>query len=207
MTRSSIEIILGPMFSGKTTEELRRVERVQLAGKEVLVMKPEIDTRYGTTIVTDRNKNMEVKAVMIPTELDEEAISYILSIAEDFEVVAVDEVQFFSKGIVTLCRTLRDKGKRVILCGLDMDYRAEPFGFVGDLMAIANQVTKLQAVCIKCGGDAFYTQRLLDGEPAPEGELVEIGDKGKTTQSKFTYDARCQGCYVHPSKVELKETV
>lgn len=199
-----IETIVGSMSSGKTTELGRRLTRHQIAKKRVVVFKPAIDDRYGSEVVKDRNGAFQFPAVNIPQEITEEDVKGLLSFSEDYDVVGIDEVQFFNENIIRLARSLRDSGKTVLLCGLDMDYRGEPFGFIGSLMAISCDAVKFQAVCTICGVDAVFTQKLINGNPAGEGTVVQIGDvKGITKESdSLSYEARCQKCYVPPYRIE-----
>lgn len=201
--RAKVEIIVGSMSSGKTSELARRLERHVIAKRRVIVFKPQIDDRYGEDVMTDRNRFYTFPARNLPVSLKEENVQEVLDISQEYDVVSFDEVQFFDEGIVRLVQRLRKKGKIVLLCGLDMDYRGEPFGFVGQLMSVACHVSKLHAVCKKCGNDAVVTQRLIGESPAPEGELVQVGDVTEAGEMKqaYTYEARCWTCYVHPSKV------
>lgn len=201
-----IETMVGSMSSGKTTELGRRLTRHRIAKKKVVVFKPTIDDRYGSEVVRDRNGAFQFPAINIPQELTESDISSVLTISQGYQVVGIDEVQFFNHNIVRLVRMLRNKGKTVLLCGLDMDYRGEPFGHIGSLMAISCDAVKFQAVCTVCGVDAVYTQKLLNGDPAGGGDVVEIGDvKGmvKSTDS-LSYEARCQRCFVPPYSIVTK---
>lgn len=199
-----IEVIVGSMSSGKTTELGRRLNRHQIAKKTVVVFKPVIDDRYGSEVVKDRNGAFSFKAINIPQELNEKETEGILSLSEPYDVVGIDEVQFFNQHILNLVRTLREQGKTVLLCGLDMDFRGEPFGHVGSLMAISCDTLKLQAVCTSCGVDAVFTQKLINGNPASDGNIVEIGDVTSMVDSNasMTYEARCPKCFVPPYLVE-----
>jgi len=179
-----IEVICGSMFSGKTEELIRRVRRAQIARQKVQVFKPALDTRYHQTAIAShsgvREEAMAVRdSAELRARLDPEAT-----------VIAIDEVQFFDEGIVPLCSELADAGKRVICAGLDMDFRGEPFGPVPALLAIAEQVDKLQAICAVCGGPASRSQRLINGEPAYEDDPVVL------VGADEVYQARCRGCHV-----------
>lgn len=147
-----IEVICGGMFSGKTEELLRRVRRAQIAGQHVRLFKPDIDTRYHASAIVSHDQTL-LDAIPVPNS---DAI-YLLS--AEAQVVAVDEAQFLDEGIVAVVNKLADEGKRVILAGLDMDYRGRPFGPMPYLMAIAEFVTKLHAVCVRTGGLAHYSYR------------------------------------------------
>jgi thymidine kinase len=181
-----IEVITGCMFSGKTDELIRRLERSKIAGEEVEVFKPVIDDRYGDDVIGSHN-GKEWKAKVVDTE--EESIDPILDIAEDADVVGFDEANFFSEELIQICEKLASKGCRVIVCGLDQTYRGEPFRPVPGLTARADYVKKLQAICNKCGQPATKTQRLIDGEPAHVDEpTVVVGADER-------YEARCRNCH------------
>jgi thymidine kinase len=179
--KGKIEVITGPMFAGKTTELLRRLERYSLAGKNVVVCKPVIDTRTGEYVTTASNRaQIKYPVFKIPVRPAKHLIPYA-------DTIAFDEAQFFGETIVPLCCTCRREGKTVIISGLDMDHLGMPFGYMGQLMAISDTVTKLTAVC-KCGREAIFTQRLSDGRPVHDEEIVKIGDKD-------IYEPRCSQCY------------
>ncbi len=171
-----IEVICGPMFSGKTEELIRRVRRAQIAGQRVLICKPKRDTRYSESeVVSHDRKAVESIAVEDARE--------ILKHSEPVQVVAIDEVQFFDYEIVEVCRHLALKGKRVIVAGLDMDYRARPFGPVPYLLAVAEYITKLHAICKHCGALATHSYRLTD-----EREDIVLGAEER-------YEPRCRICF------------
>jgi len=172
-----IEVITGSMFSGKTEELIRRVRRTQYAQQKCQVFKPEIDDRYETEYIVSHNQ-MKASSVRV------NSVHEIRSLVElDTEVVAIDEVQFFGDEIVELCQELADSGKRVIIAGLDQDYRGLPFGPMPTLMAIAEYVTKNLAICVKCGNPANRTQRLHGGT-----DTVLVG-------ADEIYEARCRNCH------------
>ncbi|MBS3784399.1 MAG: thymidine kinase [Anaerolineae bacterium] len=178
-----IEVICGSMFSGKTEELIRRLRRARIAKQKVQVFKPALDTRYADREVTSHN-GLQTEAIPVENTAQVRRL-----IAPDTTVVAIDEAQFFDHDIVELCSTLADEGLRVIVAGLDMDFRGEPFGPVPDLMARAEQVDKLQAICVKCGGPASRTQRLIEGDPAAyEDPVILVG-------ASEVYEARCRGCH------------
>ncbi|MDT7942623.1 MAG: thymidine kinase [Bacteroidota bacterium] len=160
-----IEVITGGMFSGKTEELLRRVRRVQLAGQTVRLFKPDIDTRYHPTAIVSHDQT-RLEALPVPNSQS----LYLLS--SDAQVVAIDEAQFFDMGIVEVADRLADEGKRVIIAGLDMDYRGRPFGPMPYLMAIAEFVTKLHAICVYTGELAHYSHR-----KEPSEEQIRLGHK------------------------------
>jgi len=175
------------MFSGKTEELIRRVRRAQIARQKVQVFKPAIDTRYVKWEVASHN-GMQLEAMPV------ENMAQLRALLEpDTTVIAIDEGQFFDEGLVDLCEGLADQGMRVIIAGLDMDFRGEPFGPMPMLMARAEQVDKVQAICVVCGGPASRTQRLIDGHPAAyDDPIILVG-------ASEVYEARCRGCHVVPN--------
>ncbi|MBU2658953.1 thymidine kinase [Bacillus cabrialesii] len=183
-----LELICGSMFSGKSEELIRRVKRATYAKQEVRVFKPVIDNRYSEDAVVSHNgTSMTSYAISSAADIWDH-------ISESTDVIAVDEVQFFDKGIVGVLSSLADKGYRVIAAGLDMDFRGEPFGVVPDIMAIAESVTKLQAVCSVCGSPASRTQRLIDGKPASyDDPVIMVG-------ASESYEARCRHHHEVPGK-------
>ena len=160
-----IEVITGSMFSGKTEELIRRLKRAQFAKQKVEIFKPKIDTRYHEENIVSHDKNeIHSTAVASPQE--------ILLLSEDVEVVGIDEAQFFSDEIVEVCNTLANRGVRVVVAGLDMDFMGKPFGPMPYLMAVAEYVTKVHAVCTRTGNLAHYSYRLTDDD-----KLVLLGEK------------------------------
>lgn len=188
-TRGKIELICGSMFSGKTEELIRRMRRAVIAKQKVQVFKPAIDTRYQIENITSHN-GLHFEALPV-----NEAQDIFNSLESDTTVVAFDEVQFFDPAIVDVCESLAEQGKRVICAGLDMDFRGVPFGLMPELMARAEQVDKLHAICVKCGEEASRTQRLIEGEPAAiDDPVVLVG-------AAEVYEARCRQCHqVKPSR-------
>lgn len=183
-----IEVVCGSMFSGKTEELIRRVKRATIARQKVQVFKPIIDTRYNVEKVSSHN-GMQFDAQPVPRAADILAL-----VAEDTEVVAVDEVQFFDWEISDVCAELARRGKRVIAAGLDTDFRGEPFGPMPLLMAEAELVEKLQAICVQCGATASRTQRLINGRPAKyDDPVIMVG-------AAEVYEARCRACHEVPGK-------
>jgi thymidine kinase len=172
-----IEIVVGSMFSGKTEELIRRLRRAQLAQQTVQVFKPRLDARYATAAIASHNQTV------FPSTTIDRAEDILRGLRPDAQVIGVDEVQFLDSDIIQVVSALADRGLRVILAGLDMDWRGEPFGCVPDLMAIAEEVTKLRAVCVCCGQPALRTQRL---RPSPTTILVGAGE---------IYEARCRSCF------------
>ncbi|APH03366.1 thymidine kinase [Bacillus weihaiensis] len=175
-----LEVICGSMFSGKSEELIRRVRRSQFAKQEVKVFKPAIDNRYSEEEVVSHNGTAIIcKPVASSTDI----LEYI---SEKTDVIAVDEVQFFDEKIVDILSLLANQGYRVIAAGLDQDFRGEPFSVVPKLMAIAESVTKLQAVCSVCGSPASRTQRLINGKPASyDDPIILVG-------ASESYEPRCR---------------
>ena len=189
----SVEVITGVMFSGKSEELLRRVRRALIARKNVQVFKSHLDDRYGGLQLISSHDGREIEA---------EPVSTSVEVAErtrpDTEVVAVDEVQFLDDGIISLVNDLADRGCRVIVSGTDMDFRGLPFGPIGPLLATAELIDKLHAICVVCGDLATRNQRLIDGKPAPaEGPTIQVG-------GAQSYEARCRRCHVVPSEVDAQ---
>ena len=192
MANRQLEIITGCMFSGKTDELIRRLERVRIAGRSILLFKPTIDDRYAEKAVVTHYGREFAAHQLSPGE---ESLEALVGIVGDdalaaANVVAFDEGNFFSEQLTELCQTLVSMGKRVIVAGLDLTFSEVPFGPMGPLMSLADRVDKLQAVCVKCGGVATRSQRLIDGQPAPtDGPVIQVGGVG-------SYEARCRNCYV-----------
>jgi thymidine kinase len=183
-----IELICGSMFSGKTEELIRRVRRAKIARQMVQVFKPAMDTRYTMESVTSHN-GLGVDAVPVQSTAEIEK-----QIRPETTVVAIDEVQFFGWEVTELCQKLADRGVRVIAAGLDMDFRGEPFGPMPVLMAQAESVEKLQAICVVCGNPASRTQRLINGQPAAyDDPIILVGGSD-------SYEARCRKCHQVPRK-------
>ena len=165
-----IEVISGCMFAGKTEELIRRINVLSYAKKNIIVFKPKIDNRYSDSEIVSHS------GAKVPCLVVEKAQGILKKIEADTEVVAIDEVQFFDKDIVEVCEYLADKGIRVMVAGLDKDFRGESFGVMPELLTRAEFVTKLTAVCAKCGAPATRTQRLVNGKPAGfEDPIVMVG--------------------------------
>lgn len=184
-----VEVICGSMFSGKSEELIRRVRRTQFAKQKVVVFKPKIDNRYSKEAVVSHNGTT---IVANPISHSSEIFQ---NIDAEVDVIAIDEVQFFDENIVAVIQQLADSGYRVITAGLDQDFRGEPFGQMPALMAIAEQITKLQAVCSVCGSPASRTQRLINGKPASYHDPVILVGAAEA------YEARCR----HHHEVPLTE--
>ena len=176
LRRGSIEVVCGSMFSGKTEELIRRMKRAKFAKLRVEIFKPTIDVRYSEADVVSHDRN-----VIQSTPVD--SSQNILLLADDIDVVGVDEAQFFDMGIVEVCQQLANRGIRVIVAGLDMDYRGVPFGPIPALMAIADDVYKTHAICVHCGDLAYVSHRLVQSE-----KRVLLGE----TES---YEPLCRVCY------------
>jgi thymidine kinase len=177
-----VEVICGPMFSGKSEEMIRRLRRAEIAGQRVVIFKPVIDDRYDAADVVS-HAGARMRAVPVTS------VAEVASRAGGFEVVGIDEIQFFEESIVETALELAERGTRVVAAGLDQDFRRLPFGPMPVLLSHAEFVDKLQAVCHRCGGPATTTQRLVDGRPAPySGETVVVG-------AAEQYEARCRGCH------------
>lgn len=181
-----LEVICGSMFSGKSEELIRRIKRVMIAKKSVAVFKPAIDNRYDqNSVFSHDGRSIEAHVV---DHLTPQAIAQVCQ-GEDPDVVAFDEAQFFGPEIVGIVDHLVQAGKRVIVAGLDMDFARRPFGSMPVLMAMADEVTKLKAICAVCGEPATFNQRLIDGRPASQRDpVIVIGGKD-------TYEARCRKCH------------
>jgi thymidine kinase len=188
-----IEVVCGSMFSGKTEELIRRARRAEIARQEVQVFKPALDDRYeGEKLASHDGVSLDAVSV-------EDARQILALLGPDTHVVIVDEAQFFDRSIVDVCGSLADAGKRIIVAGLDTDFRGEPFGPVPLLMAEAEVVDKLQAICVVCGAPATRTQRLIDGRPASyEDPIVMVG-------ASEVYEARCRNCHEVPGKPKRLE--
>jgi thymidine kinase len=184
-----IELVCGSMFSGKTEELLRRIRRAEIARKKVQLFKPTIDNRYGVVRVASHDGIAREDAVVVCNAED-----ILRRLEVDTEVVAVDEVQFFDETIADVCDHLADRGLRVIAAGLDQDFRGEPFGPMPLLLARAERVDKLHAICVACGASASRTQRLIDGRPARyDDPVILVG-------GSESYEARCRNCHEVPGK-------
>ena len=178
-----IEVICGCMFAGKTEELIRRINVLSYARKNILVFKPKIDDRYSTTEIAS-HAGSKVPCIVIS-----EAKEILDHVNYDTDVVAIDEVQFFDEDVVDICEYLADSGLRVMVAGLDKDFRGEPFGVLPDFLTRAEFVTKLTAVCAKCGAPATRTQRIINGKPASFNDpIVLVG-------AKEAYEPRCRHCH------------
>ena len=178
-----IEVICGSMFSGKTEELIRRLRRARFASQKVEIFKPRIDTRYSVSEVVSHDANS-----IMSTPVD--SSQTILLLTADVDVVGIDEAQFFDPGIVEVCNVLANQGIRVIVAGLDMDFKGKPFGPMPQLMAVAEYVSKVHAICMVCGNLANHSHRLSEEE-----KLVVLGEKND-------YEPLCRACY--NNKIQMK---
>lgn len=171
-----IEVVCGSMFSGKTEELIRRMRRAKFARQKVEIFKPAMDTRYSEDDVVSHDRH-SIKSTPI------ESSAEILQLSSDIDVVGIDEAQFLDNGIVDVCNTLANRGVRVIVAGLDMDYKGVPFGPIPALCAIADEVSKVHAICVKCGALAYVSHRIVDND-----RRVLLGETGE-------YEPLCRDCY------------
>lgn len=179
-----IEVICGPMFAGKTEELIRRVIRMDYAKKNYIIFKPTIDNRYSESEVVSHNKR-KVNAICVTSSAEIDKF-----LTDEHEAVIIDEVQFFDEAIVEKAHELAEKGLRVIVGGLDCDFRGVPFNNVAQLLARAEKVTKLTAICVCCGDEATKTQRIINGMPAKyDDPIILVGEKE-------SYESRCRKCHV-----------
>lgn len=180
-----LEVITGCMFAGKTEELIRRINVFKFAKKEVVVFKPKIDNRYSENLIVS-HAGSSVKSVLVQKSTE---ILEFMKQHPEYEIIAIDEVQFFDEDIVLVINDLADAGKRVMVAGLDMNFRGEPFGVMPILMTQAEFVTKLTAVCTQCGSPGTRTQRLVNGKPAKyDDPLILVG-------ASESYEARCRHCH------------
>jgi thymidine kinase len=175
--RGSVEVIAGSMFSGKTEELIRRLRRAKFAGLRVEIFKPSIDIRYSETKVVSHNENSIMSTPV-------ENAASILLLASGVEVVGIDEAQFFDDSLIEVCTKLSDSGTRVIVAGLDMDFSGKPFGPMPALMAVAEYVSKVHAICVRCGNLANYSHRKTNDD-----KVVMLGEKD-------IYEPLCRSCYI-----------
>jgi thymidine kinase len=177
--RGCVEVVCGSMFSGKTEELIRRLRRAKIAKMRVEIFKPGIDTRYHAEKVVSHDAN-EIHSTPVSTSAE------ILLLAKDVDVVGVDEAQFFDMGLVDVCRQLANSGVRVVVAGLDMDFKGNPFGPIPALLATAEYVTKVHAICMRCGNLANHSHRISGSE-----DLVHIGEMD-------AYEPLCRVCFYNP---------
>ena len=181
MRRGRVEVVCGSMFSGKTEELIRRLRRAQFAKQRVEIFKPAIDVRYSEEEVVSHEGNS-----ILSTPVDSSAS--ILLMGQESDVVGIDEAQFFDEHIVEVCNKLAARGIRVIVAGLDLDFKGQPFGPMPQLLAIADEVTKVHAICVRCGALAYVSHRIVAGE-----KQVLLGEK-------MEYEPLCRECYAQALK-------
>lgn len=182
-TKGTLEVICGSMFCGKSEELIRRLKRANIARKHVVAFKPSIDNRSSMEYVTSHDGS-KIRAIPV-----QDARFILELITDDIDVIGIDEVQFFSHDIIMSICSLIDQGKRVIVAGLDLDFKRVPFGPMPTLLALADSITKLKAICITCGKDAHFSQRLVNGRPANHDDpIIQVG-------GQETYQARCRSCH------------
>ena len=177
-----IEVICGSMFSGKTEELIRRLKRAKFSKQKVEIFKPAVDVRYDAENIVSHDENLIYSTPV-------QSSSQILLLANDVDVVGIDEAQFFDLEIVNVCNELANRGVRVIVAGLDMDYLGKPFGPIPALLATAEYVTKVHAICMNCGSLAMYSHRMIKGD-----SLVMLGEKE-------SYEPLCRSCYNKAKKI------
>ncbi|MBA2306821.1 thymidine kinase [Candidatus Dependentiae bacterium] len=181
--KGTLEVICGSMFSGKSEELIRRARRSEIAHTKTIIFKHKVDDRMSVEYVHSHNGD-RIKAIAL-----DDAWDINLFITDEIKTLAIDEAQFFSSEIVQVILELLDKGKRIIAAGLDLDFRGQPFGSMPLLMALADSVTKLNAICVMCGNSAHFSQRLINGKAANfDDPLILIG-------MQDYYEARCRDCY------------
>ena len=181
-----IEVVCGSMFSGKTEELIRRMKRAKFAKQKVEIFKPSIDTRYSDEDVVSHDQN-SIHSTPI------ESSGSLLLLASDIDVVGIDEAQFFDNGLVEVCNELANRGVRVIVAGLDMDFKGIPFGPIPTLCAIADEVTKVHAICVRCGALAYVSHRLISND-----RRVLLGEKDE-------YEPLCRECYQKAISIEKEK--
>lgn len=192
MKKGRLEVICGSMFSGKTEELMRRLRRAEYAKQNVVTIKHKIDNRSGHAYIVSHDGR---ERFAFSVENSSGSLEKILELAnKNIDVVGIDEVQFFPSAIVPIVCQLVDQGKRVVAAGLDLDFRGEPFGVIPTLLAAADSVLKLKAICVKCGHDAHHSQRIVNGKPADyDDPVILVG-------AKEYYEARCRDCFVMNKK-------
>jgi len=190
--KGRLEIVTGSMFSGKTEELMHRLRRAEYAKKKVITIKHDIDNRKSYSCIVSHDG---AQREAFPIGSCEEGVKRLIKLIEpDVDVIGIDEIQFFPDQTVPVIQLLVEHGKRVILAGLDMDFRGEPFGIVPTLMALADEVIKRRAICVVCGDDANFTQRLIDGRPARyDDPTILVG-------GAECYEPRCRRCYAIDKK-------
>lgn len=186
LKKGCLIVICGSMFSGKTEELMRRLKRAEYARQRVLVLKPQIDNRKSVTCIVSHDGRSRAAHAIDSSEI---AVQSIIEFASSFDVIGIDEVQFFPDEIVRSLAKLIEMGKQVVVAGLDLDFRGEPFGIMPFLMSVADEVVKLKAICVVCANDAHHTQRIVNGQPAKSTDpIILVG-------AEDFYEARCRNCF------------
>ncbi len=190
-----LEVICGSMFSGKTEELMRRLNRAEYAKQNILTIKHKIDNRRSQTCITSHNGRERLAFTIDNTP---NSLNKVLELAnKNIDVVGIDEIFFFPLEMVSIICKLIEKGKRVLVAGLDLDFRGEPFKIMSLLLSMADKATKLKAICVKCGNDAHFTQRIVNGKPAKYGDpIILVG-------AEECYQARCRDCHEIDQKSSL----
>lgn len=190
----SLMVITGPMYSEKSGLLINTVQKLEQYGKKkVKIYKPSNDDRFGENHVVSRI-GYKHDATNLDVTITDEIIKDVIISSEKFDVIAIDEVQFFSKKIITLVSELLYLKKHVIVAGLNMDYRGKEFRYIGGILAMADEIVLLKAYCACCGRPAKHSQRLVDGKPSKTGPVIVVGDKD-------SYEPRCANCFIPPNKV------
>lgn len=184
-----LEAIVGPMYSEKTSELIRRLTKMEIAKKRVMVFKPSVDTRWGITKTIKSHSGSMFPAFEVTNS--HEAYVHFIGVEPSYDVVGFDEIQFFDEGIVQVVKDIMKLGTKVIVSGLDQDFKGEPFGTsICKLLALADRVDKMTAVCVVCSEDATKTQRLINNKPASSKDpIIIVGEKD-------LYEARCRKCHI-----------
>jgi thymidine kinase len=187
MKKGRLEVICGSMFSGKTEELMRRLKRAEYARQNILPIKHKFDKRRSRINISSHDGR---ERAAFPIDGKSVALNKILELANsNIDVVGIDEIQFFHSDIINIICQLVEQGKRIIVAGLDLDFRGEPFGIIPTLLSVADDVTKLKAICVVCSKEAYHTQRIIDGKPAKyDTQTIMVG-------AEDFYEARCRDCF------------
>lgn len=197
--KGSLEVICGSMFSGKTEELMRRLRRAEYAKQKVLTIKHHIDKRYNQPACIVSHEGRERFAFIIGDQ-EGDYSNIFLHAQEGIDIVGIDEIHFFGASIVSVIKQLIDQGRRVVVSGLELDFRGEPFLVTAMLMALADEVEKLKAICVVCGKDGHHTQRIINGQPAAyDDPVILVG------ASEF-YQPRCRDCFIVRPPVRVQDT-
>jgi len=189
-SKGSLEIICGSMFSGKTEELMRRLKRAEFAKQRVLTIKHQIDTRKHYNCIGTISSHDGQNRIAFPIEGTRRGVEKIIELADEkIDVIGIDEIQFFPQSTLHVIDTLINHGKRIIIAGLDLDFRGQPFSIMPQLLCLADNILKLKAICVICGQDAHFTQRIINGKPAHyDDPIILVG-------AQDYYEARCRTCF------------